>query len=93
MEENISYVKEKYSCSHKVLVKITPHNIGIFRFLLESYDNLACFTVLDKYEGLVKVFFSPDQDGEVQQALNAIDEVIRLEISPWPFEECFQQPA
>lgn len=47
--------------SDKVLVSVPPQHVGMFRFLLEGYDNIASFTVLDRAEALLKVFFSPHQ--------------------------------
>jgi hypothetical protein len=56
----------------------------MLRFLLEAWDNLAAFTVLDRREALLKLFFAPEQSGRVRQALAAIREVVPLEVLPWP---------
>ncbi|MEI3479629.1 MAG: DUF4911 domain-containing protein [Bilophila sp.] len=53
-------------CSDKLLVTLPPQQVGMFRFLLEGYDNIASFTVLDRSEALLKVFFSPHQHGEAR---------------------------
>lgn len=57
--------------SDKVLVSVPPQHVGMFRFLLEGYDNIASFTVLDRAEALLKVFFSPHQHTEARSALEA----------------------
>lgn len=70
--------------SGRVLVYLAPHLVGMFRFLLEAYDNLAFFTVLDRREALLKIVFSPHQEGEVRSALEAIGKTIPLMVRPWP---------
>lgn len=56
----------------------------MFRFLLESYENLAGFTVLDRQQALIKVFFSPHQEQEVHALLEAIAQTVPLSVAPWP---------
>lgn len=58
----------------------------MFRFLLEARDNLAGFTVLDRRECLLKVFFSPHQAQDVRRELAAMGEAIPLAVMPWPSE-------
>lgn len=67
-----------------LLVRMPPAQVGMFRFLLEAHDNLAGFTVLDRREALLKVFFSPHQRAEVMAALHAIAEQAPLQVMPWP---------
>lgn len=62
--------------SKKIFIVISPQDVGFFRFLLEGYDHLAQFTVLDRNQALLKVFFSPYQEKEAIVALNDISEVI-----------------
>lgn len=56
----------------------------MFRFLLEAYDNLALFTVLDKREALLKVVFSPHQERQARAALAGIGDVLPIEIIEFP---------
>ena len=70
--------------SARLLVRLDPHQVGLFRFLLEAYDNLAAFTVLDRREGLLKVFFSPHQEREALACLHDIHTLLPLDIRPWP---------
>ncbi|MEG2140411.1 MAG: DUF4911 domain-containing protein [Bilophila sp.] len=74
------------SDSGRLLVSLAPNLVGMFRFLLESYDNLACFTVLDRHEALLIILFSPHQQAEIQDALQGINETVPLEIRPCPRE-------
>lgn len=66
------------------MVALPPHEVGMFRFLLEGYDNVACFTVLDRNEALLKVFFSPHQEARALAALAEIAATVPLETRPWP---------
>ena len=59
-------------CSDSLQVTVPPQSVGMFRFLLEGYDNLAGFTVLDRTEARLKVFFSPHQHAEARSALRDI---------------------
>ena len=70
--------------SEHVLVQAAPDQIHMFRFLLEGYDNLALFTVLNRKTGVLKVVFSPHQRAEARAALEAVAEVIPVRIAPWP---------
>jgi hypothetical protein len=70
--------------SARLLVRLDASRVGLFRFLLEAWDNLAGFTVLDRKEALLHVFFSPHQEDRVRIALAAIGTDIPLTIMPWP---------
>ena len=74
--------------SDKVHVSVPPQHVGMFRFLLEGYDNIASFTVLDRTEALLKVFFSPHQHAEAHTALEGIAEVLPITVRPWPAAAC-----
>lgn len=70
--------------SDKLLVTLPPQQVGMFRFLLEGYDNIASFTVLDRNEALLKVFFSPHQHAEARSALEDIGHTLDIDVRPWP---------
>lgn len=67
-----------------LLVRMPPALVGMFRFLLEACDNVAAFTVLDRREALLKVFFSPHQHDTVIRTLQQIGEQVPLTVMPWP---------
>ena len=73
--------------SERLLVRLNPHQVGMFRFLLEAYEHLAGFTVLDRRTALLKVFFSPHQERDVLLCLHDISQELELTISPWPVAE------
>ena len=64
----------------------------MFRFLLEAYDNLAYFTVLDAAQTLAALVCSPHQRDEAQAALEAIGEVLSLDYEPWPLGPARESP-
>ena len=68
-----------------LLVRLATADVAMFRFLLESYENLAGFSVLERRPALLKVFFSPDMGREVRAALAAIAETVPLEVAAWPW--------
>lgn len=70
--------------SFKLLVQLKPKDIAMFRFLLEGYDNLANFTVLERSTALLKVSASPHAKEQLKQTLAEINEVIPLNLSSWP---------
>ena len=67
-----------------LLVRLAPSAVAMFRFLLEGYGHLALFTVLDRQEALLKLVFSPHQEGTVRDALAAIAERVEISVEPWP---------
>ena len=70
--------------SLRFLVRLTPRDVAMFRFLLEAYDNLAYFTVLDAGETLLSVVCSPQQEDAVRRALEDMGEQLPLRYEPWP---------
>lgn len=74
--------------SARLLVRLAPSDVAMFRFLLESCENLAGFSVLERRPALLKLFFSPDQAAEVAEALKAIGETIPLQVEAWPLPPC-----
>jgi hypothetical protein len=73
--------------SARLLVRLDSSSGGLFRFLLEAWDNLAGFTVLDRNEALLQVFFSPHQEEKVRLVLAIISTEIPLTVMPWPVRE------
>ncbi len=72
---------EPASYSSSVYIKIAPSEVGMFRFLLEAYENLALFTVLDKFQAILKVFYSPHQEKEALERLEDMQSIIAFEIN------------
>ena len=70
--------------SLRFLVRLAPQDVAMFRFLLEAYDHLAYFTVLDVRETLLSVVCSPHQEDAVRQTLEDIGACMPLRYEPWP---------
>ena len=70
--------------SLRFLVRLAPRDVAMFRFLLEAYDNLAYFTVLDAGETLLSVVCSPHQEDAARRALEGMGEQLALRYAPWP---------
>jgi len=68
------------SRSDRMYIRITPAKIGLFRFLLEGYDNLGIFTVTNKYKGILQLRFSPHQKREIQKFLKAAATEMNIDI-------------
>lgn len=45
--------------SDALYLRLPAERTALFRFLLEAYENVAYFTVLDRKEALIKYIFSP----------------------------------
>ncbi len=58
--------------SKAVYIELARQDIARFRFLLEAHDNLALFSVLDRFRAVGKVFFAPQQEQDVRRALAAL---------------------
>lgn len=71
--------------SARLLVRLPPADVALFRFLLEAYENLAFFTVLERRTALLKVVFSPQQEDTVRAALAEIGASLPLVVEDWPF--------
>ena len=71
--------------SGHLLVRVAPADVALFRFLLEAYDNLALFTVLERKTALLKVVFSPHAEDAVRAALTEIGASVPLSVEDWPF--------
>ena len=71
--------------SGRLLVRLAPQDVALFRFLLEAYENLAFFTTLERRTALLKVMYSPQQESAVRAALAEINESVPLAVEDWPF--------
>jgi len=70
-------------CSLYVLVRIDPHFIAMFKFLLEGYDNIAYFTVLERHSAILKISFSPSHEQRLRHILREINDSVSFTVSEW----------
>ena len=78
------------STSEMLLIRISPRDTGLFRYLLEGGDNLAMLTVLDPKKALFKLMYSPHQREELRAFLDSMRHAVPFEVLDWPFGSCSQ---
>lgn len=57
----------------------------MFRFLLEAYENMALFSVLDKNKAAIKLIFAPSSKLAIKKILDEINESVNIQYNEWPF--------
>ncbi|MDR3358881.1 MAG: DUF4911 domain-containing protein [Desulfovibrio sp.] len=70
--------------SGSLLIRLKREHTAMFRFLLEAYENLAYFTVLERKTALLKLVFSPHQRENALRALDEIASSVPLSVREWP---------
>lgn len=79
--------------SARLILRMAPEHLALFRFLLEGYDNLAYFTVLERRPILLKLVFSPHRHTAVRRALAEIASILPFSLHEDPFAACTQGGA
>jgi hypothetical protein len=74
--------------SSRLYLKLAPEDLALCKFILEGFDNLAYLTIVDKYEAVARLSFSPCQQEEVRGFLLAAGEELDLEILQTPTMDC-----
>lgn len=67
-----------------LLVRVAAKDMALFRFLLESYENCAYATTLEKRPGLLKLVFAPQQRSVVEAMLKDMARSLPFEWTEWP---------
>ena len=70
--------------SGRLLLRLAPEHVALFRFLLEAYDNCAYFTVLERRPALLKLVFSPQRERAVRRALAEMSQSLPFRVEEWP---------
>jgi hypothetical protein len=70
--------------SDRAYIRLRRRDIAYVRFILESYDHLALMSVLDKYEAVAQLTFSPQQRAEVLELIDALGREIGLRLLELP---------
>ena len=68
--------------SAALYLRLPARQIALFRFLLEAWENVAYFSVLDRREALIKVVFSPHMAEALRHVLADIARSVTLEPLP-----------
>jgi len=66
--------------SKRLYVKIPRDQIGYFKFILESYENLCYMSVIDRFEAIIKISYLEDQKEELDYFINGLKKEIGLEV-------------
>ncbi len=70
--------------SQRLYLALAKKDIAFFRFLLESEDNLAYMSVVDRYESVLKLTFAPGQRQEVLDFILGLKTEMQLRLMPLP---------
>jgi hypothetical protein len=70
--------------SLRVHLRLAPRDIALCKFILEGHDNLAYLSIVDRYEAVARLSFSPDQQEEVREFIDSAGEELDLEILDAP---------
>ncbi len=62
--------------SSRLYLRLDPSRVGMFRFLLEAEDNLGYMTVVDRWEAVLQVVFSPHQERSLRRRLEDMRELL-----------------
>lgn len=65
-------------------VRLALQDVAMFRFLLEAEDNLAYMSTVDRWSCVLRVTFSPHQEGAVRRYLETMREKIAFTVIPVP---------
>lgn len=65
--------------SKRLYLRVPRPEIAYVKFVLESYDNLAFMSVLDRFEALLCLTFSPHQETEVRELIHGLTQEVDIE--------------
>ncbi len=66
--------------SRRIYVQLDRKDIALFKFLLESRDNLAYLTVIDKYRAVVQVVCGYGFEEEIKEFFASAAQEILMKI-------------
>ncbi len=67
-------------CSSRFYVRIDPHAVHMFRFFLETEENLGLMTVVDRWQAVLLLRFSPQQEQEARAFVQSMEKVLPLSV-------------
>ncbi len=79
--------------SGRIYIRVPRAEIAYFKFVLESYDNLAFMSVLDRFEALLCLTHSPDQEAELLDLIKRLAREIAIERLSVPESGTLGEPA
>ncbi len=73
--------------SKQLFLQLEPAKVGMFRFLLEAYEHIAYFSVINKQKAVLKIVYSPHREKVTLAMLAEIGESLEIKYLPWPFSK------
>ncbi|WP_432734620.1 DUF4911 domain-containing protein [Maridesulfovibrio sp. FT414] len=70
--------------SSRIYIQIAPADIAMFRFLMEAVDNLALFTIADRFKGVLLLRYSPHQKREFFEFMEGLKQEMEIKFLPDP---------
>ncbi|MBQ7456849.1 MAG: DUF4911 domain-containing protein [Desulfovibrio sp.] len=70
-------------------IRLAPQDIGLFRFLLEAYENVGYFTVVDRVCGWLKISTTPSMEETMRRVLAEIAHTVVIEAVFWPKKRAY----
>lgn len=68
--------------SLRVYLRLAPRDLAYFKFILETYDNLAYLSVVDRHAAIAQIVYTKGMAREVREFLDGMhQEVAFTEIS------------
>ena len=64
--------------SNRIYIQLERKDMAVFKFFLESWDNLAYMSVVDKYRAVVQLVYAPDSCTDLDAFLAATGREIEL---------------
>jgi hypothetical protein len=68
--------------SEQVYIEVPREEIWYVKFILEAYENLAYFSVIDKYRAVLQLVFSKDGEQELHALVRGLAQEIPLKCLP-----------
>jgi Domain of unknown function (DUF4911) len=61
-----------------MLLRMPPHQIALFKAVIESYDNLATLRTEDPHNHYLRLYFAPESAGDVEELIASLSEEFSL---------------
>ncbi|MDQ7031958.1 MAG: DUF4911 domain-containing protein [Desulfonauticus sp.] len=66
--------------SDRIYLELDRQDIAYFKFILEGWDNIAYFTVIDKYRAVIQLVCSKDDYNRLMTILDVLKNELYLNI-------------
>ena len=70
--------------SKRLYARLPRREIAYVKFIIESCDNLAYLSVIDKYEAIVQIIFTHEQSNELLKLMHSLESETGLALLDFP---------